>query len=189
MCVKWKSLSHVWLFVTPWTVALQAPLSMEFSSLEYWSGLSFPSPGCLPDLVIKPGSPALQPDSLPTEPQGKPKNTGVGSLLLPQQIFLTQELNWGLLHCSQILYQLSYQGSPSHTQYYTFYSTFTNAHAFSEIVWLWWEIWVWMLFQSVVCIIFGKLLNLSGPVFSSEKRWRRLGQGDTHLIRTEETST
>ena len=39
---------------------------------------------------------------------GKPKNIGVGSLSLLQRIFLTQELNWGLLHCRQILYQLSY---------------------------------------------------------------------------------
>ena len=46
------------------------------------------------------------------EPLGKPKNTGVGSLSLLQGIFLTQELNWCLLHCRQILYQLSYQGSP-----------------------------------------------------------------------------
>ena len=53
-----------------------------------------------------------QVDSLPAEPQGKPKNTGVGSLSLLQQIFLTQELNWGLLHCWQIIYQLSYEGSP-----------------------------------------------------------------------------
>ena len=58
---------------------------------------------------IKPGSPALQADSLPPEPQGKPKNTGVGSLSLLQWIFLIQELNWGLLHYRQILYQLSYQ--------------------------------------------------------------------------------
>ena len=43
--VSEKSLSHVWLFVTPWTVAHQAPLSMEFSRQEYWSGLPFPSPG------------------------------------------------------------------------------------------------------------------------------------------------
>ena len=50
-------------------------------------------------------------DSLPAEPQGKPKNTGVGSLSLLQGIFLTQELNWGLLHCRQILYPLSHQGS------------------------------------------------------------------------------
>ena len=50
-------------------------------------------------------------DSLPAEPQGKPKNPGVGSLSL-QWIFPTQELNQGLLHCRWILYQLSYQGSP-----------------------------------------------------------------------------
>ena len=57
---------------------------------------------------IKPRSPALQADSLPAEPQGKPKNTGVGSLSLLQQIFLTQESNQGLLNCRWILYQLSY---------------------------------------------------------------------------------
>ena len=50
-------------------------------------------------------------NSLPAEPQGKPKNTGVGSLSLLQWIFPTQESNWGLQHCRQILYQLSYQGS------------------------------------------------------------------------------
>src|SRR5574337_1234265 len=61
---------------------------------------------------IKPRCPSLQADSLPAEPQGKPKNTGVGSLSLFQRIFLTQESNWGLLHCRRILYQLSYQGSP-----------------------------------------------------------------------------
>ena len=55
---------------------------------------------------------ASQADSLPAEPQGKPKNIGVGSLSLPQWIFSPQELNWGLLHCRQVLYQLSYQGSP-----------------------------------------------------------------------------
>ena len=52
-------------------------------------------------------------DSLPAEPQEKPKNTGVGSLLLLQWIFLTQESNQGLLHCRWILYQLSYQESHS----------------------------------------------------------------------------
>ena len=69
---KCQSLSRVWLFATPWTVAHQAPLSMEFSS----------------------------------------KNTGVGSLSLLQGIFLTQELNKGLLQHRQILYSLSHQGSP-----------------------------------------------------------------------------
>ena len=57
-------------------------------------------------------SPTLQADSLPSELPGKPKNTGVGSLTLLQGIFLTQELNRGLLHCRWIFYQLSYQGSP-----------------------------------------------------------------------------
>ena len=58
--------------VTPWTVAHKAPLSMGFSRQEYWSGLPFPSPGDLPDPRIKPGSPALQADALPSEPPGKP---------------------------------------------------------------------------------------------------------------------
>ena len=58
--------------VTPWTAACQAPLSMGFSRQEYWSGLSFPSPGDLPDPGIEPGSPALQADSLLTEPHGSP---------------------------------------------------------------------------------------------------------------------
>ena len=71
----------------------------------------FPSPGDVPDPGIEPRSPTLWADSLPAEPPGKPKNTGVGSLSLLQGIFLTQELNWGLLHCRKILYQLSYQGS------------------------------------------------------------------------------
>ena len=48
VCV-WKSLSHVWLFATPWTEACQISLSMEFSRQEYWSGLPFPSPGDLPN--------------------------------------------------------------------------------------------------------------------------------------------
>ena len=57
-----RSLSHVQLFATPWTVAHQAPLLMRFSRQEYWNGLSFPSPGDLPNPGIKPeslGSPAL----------------------------------------------------------------------------------------------------------------------------------
>ena len=84
---------------------------MEFSRPEYWSGWPFPSPGDLPNPGIESRSPALQVDSLPAEPQGKPKNTGVGSLSLLWWIFLTQESNWGLLHFRRILYQLSYKGS------------------------------------------------------------------------------
>ena len=66
--MKVKPLSHVSLFATPWTVAHQAPPSMGFSKQEYWSGLPCPSPGDLPDPGIEPRSPALQADSLLTEP-------------------------------------------------------------------------------------------------------------------------
>ena len=69
---------------------------MEFSRPEYWSGEPFPSPGDLPNPGIEPRSPALQVDSSPAEPPGKPKNSGVGSLSLLQQIFPTQALNWGV---------------------------------------------------------------------------------------------
>ena len=66
-----KSLSRVRLFATPWTVAYQASQSMGFSRQEYWSGVPFPSPGDLPDPGIEPPSPALQADTLPSEPPGK----------------------------------------------------------------------------------------------------------------------
>ena len=94
--------------MTPWTIQ-----SMEFSRPEYWSGEPFPSPGDLdlPNPGIKPRSSSLRVDSLPAESQGKPKNTGVGSLSLFQWIFPTQESNQSLLHCRRILYQLSYEGS------------------------------------------------------------------------------
>ena len=59
--------------------------------------------GNLPNPGTKPRSPTLHADSLPAEPQGKPKNTGVGSLSLLQQIFLTQELTWGLLSCRWVV--------------------------------------------------------------------------------------
>ena len=68
-------LSNVQLCATPWTVAQQAPLSMEFFRQESWSGLPFPSPGDLPHPGMEPRSPALQADSLPPEPPGKPFST------------------------------------------------------------------------------------------------------------------
>ena len=86
---------------------------MGFSRQEHQSGLPCHSPGYLHNPGVKPRSPTLQADSLPSEPPGKPKNTGMGSLSFLQEIFLTQELNWGLLHCWWILHQLSYQRSPS----------------------------------------------------------------------------
>ena len=97
--------------VTPWAVPHQALLSVELSRQEYWSGLPFPPPGDLPNSGIEPRSLALQANSLPSEPPGKSMNTGVGSLSLLWGIFLTQELNRGLLLCRWILYQLSYQGN------------------------------------------------------------------------------
>ena len=69
--VKVKTLSRVWLFATPWTVAYQAPPSMGFSRQECWSGLPLPSPGEFSDPGIEPGSPTLQADALPSEPPGK----------------------------------------------------------------------------------------------------------------------
>ena len=68
---KVKSLSRVWLFASPWTVAYQAPPSTGFSRQGYWSGLSFPSPGDLPDPGIEPRTPTLPGNSLPTWPPGK----------------------------------------------------------------------------------------------------------------------
>ena len=75
--------------------------------------LPCPLPGDLPNPGIKSRSPSLQADSLPSDSPGKPKNTGVDSLSLRQGIFLTQELNQGLLYCRLILHQLSYRESPS----------------------------------------------------------------------------
>ena len=93
-------------------------------------------PGELPSPRTEPRPPTLQADSLPAKPPGKPRNTRVCSLSLLQGIFLTQESNWGLLHCTQLLYQLSYQGSP---MLYIFYhknlaillSKLSSIHPFS----------------------------------------------------------
>ena len=74
LCVYvYKLFSCVQLFVTSWTIACQAPLSMEFSRQEYWSGLPFPSPGDLSNPGIESVSPVLQVDSLTTKPPGKPR--------------------------------------------------------------------------------------------------------------------
>ena len=72
--MKVKSLSHVRLFATPWTVAYQAPPSMGFPRQEYWSGSPLPSPGDLPNPGIKPRSPALEADALTSEPPGSQMN-------------------------------------------------------------------------------------------------------------------
>ena len=71
-CMIAQLLSHVWLFMSPWTVAHQVPLSTGFSRQEHWSGLPFPSPGDFPDSGIKPASPALAGGFFTTEPPWKP---------------------------------------------------------------------------------------------------------------------
>ena len=93
-------------------LACQASLSMGVSRQEYWSGFSCHPQGDLPNPGIQPRSPALQADSLLTEPPGKPKNSGVDTLPL----FQAQESNYGLLHCLRIIYQLSYRWSPENIQ-------------------------------------------------------------------------
>ena len=70
--MKESEVAQSCLFATSWTVAHQAPPSMEFSRQEYWSALPFSSPEDLPDPGIKPGSPTLQVDTLPSEPPGNP---------------------------------------------------------------------------------------------------------------------
>ena len=99
------------------SVSRQATLSMEFSKQEYWSGLPCPPPGDLPNPGIEHRSLALQVDALRSEPPGKPKNTGVGSLSLLQGNFLTQGRN---LHLSctglWVFHHWRHLGSPSFSQ-------------------------------------------------------------------------
>ena len=102
-----QSLSSAPLFATPWTVACPAPLSVgtlpgKNTGVGCHALLQGSQPG------IEPRSAALQVHSLSSELPRKPRNTGVGSLSLLQWNFLTQEQNWVLLHCRQVLYQLSY---------------------------------------------------------------------------------
>ena len=95
--------------MTPWTVACQAPLSMEFSRQQYWSGLPFPSPGDLPDPGIEPKSSALQADTLPSEPSEKPKIQGGREVLWPLDLDLGLcsanapiPMNWVILRRSPL---------------------------------------------------------------------------------------
>ena len=83
-------LSHIQLSATLWTVVHQAPLSMGFPRQEYWSGLPCPALGDLPIPGIKPASSAssaLQADSLPTEPPGKPFSRGVHNFSFLYSLF------------------------------------------------------------------------------------------------------
>ena len=138
MCVSmYYVLSHVWLFMTPWTIVCQDPLSMEFSRQTCWSGLPFPSP--------MHGSEKWKLLSLvwlfvdPTGPWNSPgQNLRVGGRSLLQGIFPTQGSNPCLPHCKWILYQLSHEG--------------TEMSAICTVVWTFFGIsflWDWNgIFQS-----------------------------------------
>ena len=93
----------------------------------------------------------LQADSLLAEPQGKPKNTGVGNLSLLQGILPTQELNLGFLHCRQILYQLSYQGYAA--------CCFQLAKSLLQIILLWDMYW-WNCLSLEHCWFYGRECSL-----------------------------
>ena len=117
-CTLWEGwlqrvfkVASVQLFATPWTAASRLLCPWGFSRQEYWNGLPSPPPEDLTNPGIELRSPALQLDSLLTEPPGNPKIIEVHSLSLLQGIFPTEESNEGLLNCRLILYQLNYQGS------------------------------------------------------------------------------
>ena len=100
--VKWSevnSFSRVWLFVTPWTVACQAPPPMGFSRQEYWSGLPFPSPGDLPDPGIEPTSPTLQVDALTSEPPGNKHRCRSLNKILTNQFFSILSWEFTMIMC------------------------------------------------------------------------------------------
>ena len=98
-----QSLNCVQLSVTPWTVACQAPLSVGILQARILQWLAVPRlQGIFPTQELKPGLPQVE-FFLLSEPPGKPKNTGVSSLSLLQEIFSTQKSNRGLLHCSFVL--------------------------------------------------------------------------------------
>ena len=103
MCAQ--SLSHVRLFVTPWTVAHQASLSTGFSEQKYWNGLLFPPPGELPDPGIEPRSPALADGFSTTEQPGKSSSLG------PRQQFSAQLHLFCMFLLQQIYFPLFISGS------------------------------------------------------------------------------
>ena len=106
--MKSESESHSVMFNSLRPHGLYNPWNSPQARILEW--VAFPFSRGTSQPRIEPRSPALRVDFLPAEPQGKPKNTGVGSLSLLQWIFLTQEVNQGLLHCRQVLYQQAIRG-------------------------------------------------------------------------------
>ena len=114
LTIKFTS-TCAYIYATPWTVARQAPLTMVILQARILEWVAMPSPpGDLPNPGIQPRSPTLKVDGFLTiwATPGKPMNTGMGGLSLLHGIFLTKELNWGLLHCRSTLYTTELPGSP-----------------------------------------------------------------------------
>ena len=99
MCVQAQSCPTL----TPWTASCQAPLSMEFSRQEYWSGLLFPSPGHLPNPAIKPASPTLAGSFFAIEPRGKLMSVCV-CVCVCESLCCTAEIN---TTCKSTILQLN----------------------------------------------------------------------------------
>ena len=97
-----QSLSRVHLFVTPWTVAHQAPLSMGFSQQEYWSGLSFPPPRDLPNPGIQLTPPALAGKFFTTEPPGT-KDSFKKKMALEHYTSILKKKTWPLTHTPHLM--------------------------------------------------------------------------------------
>ena len=156
---KVNLLSNVWLFATLWTIACQAPPSMGFSKQEFWSGLPFPSPGDLPNPGIEsmspalagrfrraPGKPHIYPCPETEASKISPFGTGIqkvlnSNIVLRPILYVhmclcvpTQGLNPGLLHCRQILYHLSHQGSRFNWSLPSFCVLFTGIQDFRSII-------------------------------------------------------
>ena len=126
VCVCAHSFSHVWLFVTPWTVAHQASPSMGFSRQEYWSGLPFPPTGNLPEPGIELASPALQVDSLLAEPQrGSPRI--LEWIAYPFSSESSQPRNWTGVSCiaGRFFMETSKSLKFQHRFYVFFYQCFS----------------------------------------------------------------
>ena len=139
-------------------VACQAPLSMEILQTRILEWVAMPSSRGSSQPGIKPRSPTLQVDSLPSEPPGKHMNTGVGSLSLLQGTFLSQESNWGLLHCRWILQQLS--TFTSHLYFLCYVSSMFPLHLFIDYLLLSLSIYVSFIYIHEVNILLTTVIEI-----------------------------
>ena len=137
MCVRAQSLSHVWLFATPWTSACQAPSFMWFTRQEYWNGLPFPPPGDLPNLGKESTSSALASGFFTTEPPGKPITLYKRLFFLPLGLGMFPFMCWEL--CYPKVYGLH------HPVMHFFSLSDLSHHPVFHWIWSIWEQDWWML--------------------------------------------